>query len=166
MLSLTEKSRGRLALLPVLGVVFALSACGGGGSKSGAGTGGVAGASHSHGGGQQVVVTETEFKLQLSTTSLKAGPTTFVAMNKGHVAHSLEINGPGVSSMRIPGTIQPGSSKSFTVTLQQGSYDLFCPVDSHKHLGMDIQLQVGGGSTGGMGTSGGSSGSSGSGGGY
>lgn len=161
MFSPSGKTGSRLASLPVLGVVCALAACGGGGSKSG-----VAGATHSRSGGQQVVVTETEFTLQLSTMNLKAGPTTFVAMNKGHVAHSLEINGPSVSNVRIPGTISPGSSKQFSVTLQKGKYDLFCPVDSHKHLGMDIQLTVGGGSTGTQTSTGSTGMSGGSGGGY
>jgi uncharacterized cupredoxin-like copper-binding protein len=133
-------------------VVFALAACGGGSSRSGAGTGGVAGTT-AQVSGRQVVATETEYKISLSTTHLVPGRTTFVAMNKGHVSHSLEINGPGVSHQRIAGTVSPGSSKRLTVTLQKGSYEIYCPVDGHKNLGMDLHVTVGGastGSTGGM----------------
>jgi len=87
---------------------------------------------------------ETEYKIVLSQTTLSPGKTTFVAVNKGHTAHSLEVDGPGVSNQRIPGTIPPGSSKTLTVTLQKGSYEIFCPVDSHKQLGMVVHVTVGG----------------------
>jgi uncharacterized cupredoxin-like copper-binding protein len=70
-------------------------------------------------------------------------------MNKGHLSHSLEIDGPGVSDQRIPGTISPGSSKQLTVTLQKGTYEIYCPVDSHKSLGMLIHVTVGSGGAGG-----------------
>lgn len=147
---------------PLLVVVGALAACGGGGGTSGAGGGGVAGASTAlTGNGKQVMATETDFKIQLSGASLQPGSTTFVVVNKGKVAHSLEVNGPGVSDMRIPGTIAPGSSKRLTVTLQKGSYEIYCPVDGHKGLGMDLHVTVGGSANGSMSGSGTTSTSSG-----
>jgi uncharacterized cupredoxin-like copper-binding protein len=66
-----------------------------------------------------------------------------VAVNSGHAVHSLEVNGPGVDSRKTP-DLQPGQTADLTVTLQKGSYDVFCPVDSHKQLGMNLELQVGG----------------------
>ena len=39
--------------------------------------------------------------------------------------------------MRRPPTSTPGQSADLQVTLQDGSYDLFCPIDSHKSLGMN-----------------------------
>jgi uncharacterized cupredoxin-like copper-binding protein len=138
----------RRASLPAssLAVVLALTACGSGGSKSGASAGGVAGTTTALGGaaGAQVVATETDYKIQLSTMALKPGRTTFVALNKGHVAHSLEIDGPGVSNKRIGGTVSPGASKRLTVTLQKGKYEIYCPVPGHKQLGMDLHVTVGG----------------------
>jgi len=120
--------------------VAALAGCGGHGSKSGAG------------GSQatRVTATETEFKIQLSQQSFNPGTYTFVAVNNGTLAHSLEINGPGVSNRRIGGTIGPNQAKSLTVALQKGAYDVFCPVPGHKQQGMDLKINVGG-ATGGSG---------------
>jgi plastocyanin len=136
----------RLAPLPLLLVALTLSACGSGSSS---GSGGVAGTTSSVG-GRHVVVTETEYKLQLSTMHLQPGRTTFVAVNKGHVGHSLEIDGPGVEDERIAGTIMPGSSKRISVTLRKGSYELYCPIDAHKGLGMEVHVGVGGATTSGQ----------------
>jgi uncharacterized cupredoxin-like copper-binding protein len=140
---LSQTRRCALACVPVLAVVLALAACGGGRSTSTPAGGGVAGASKS-----MVTATETEWAIRLSQTHLAAGPTTFVAVNKGKVAHSLEIDGPGVANERIPGTIAPGSSMRLTVTLKKGSYDVFCPLPGHKQRGMDVHVTVGGGSSG------------------
>lgn len=138
-----EASRGLIAGAASLGAVLALAACGGGGSSSAMPSSGVKGATKTFTGGHRVTATETEYKIVLSQTSLSAGTYTFVAVNKGHIAHSLEIVGPGVSNKRIAGTIPPGSSKELTVTLKKGSYEVYCPVDSHKKLGMLTHLTVG-----------------------
>ena len=94
------------------------------------------------GGATQVTVGETEFKLALSTGSFSPGNYTFKAVNNGRIAHSLEITGPGVTNALTP-TLQPGQSADLHVTLQNGSYDLFCPIDSHKSLGMNDEITVG-----------------------
>jgi plastocyanin len=90
----------------------------------------------------RITATESEYKIVLSRTSLKPGTYNFVAVNKGKIAHSLAINGPGVAHKRIAGTIAPGASKTLTVTLRKGSYDVYCPVAGHKALGMDRKLTV------------------------
>ena len=138
------KSLRTVFLIPFSLVAFLPAACGGGGSGSAgpATTGGVAGATKSNGAMHRVTATETEYRIQLSQTSLQPGTYTFVAVNKGKLAHSLEIDGPGVSDRRISGTIPPGGTQSLTVTLEHGSYELYCPVDSHKKLGMDTTIGV------------------------
>ncbi len=93
-------------------------------------------------------MTEKEYRLALSRTQLAPGTYTFVALDKGKLAHSLEISGPGVKSRRIPGTIKPGSSGSLTVTLKNGAYTVWCPVPGHAALGMKTTLRVGSGGTG------------------
>jgi uncharacterized cupredoxin-like copper-binding protein len=93
------------------------------------------------GGATTVTVTENEFSLQLSQTSFTPGHYTLVAKNTGHVSHALAIAGPGVP-MTQTATIDPGGSANLTVTLQKGAYELWCPVDSHKSLGMDTHIQV------------------------
>lgn len=112
----------------------------------------------------KVTATESEFKIQLSRQSFSPGSYSFVAVNSGKLPHSLEINGPGLSNQRIGGTIAPGQSKTLTVTLQKGTYDVFCPVPGHKQQGMDVQMTVGGasgGSGGGMTTTSGGGGGNG-----
>jgi uncharacterized cupredoxin-like copper-binding protein len=130
----------RIALVSLGLLPAAVAACGGGGGGTPAKSG-VAGASV-----RAVTVRESEYKLQLSTTKLGAGTYRFTARNVGTIPHALEIDGPGVSDMRTPGTIAPGSSKTLTVTLKQGgSYEIYCPVPGHKAMGMDLHVKVGGG---------------------
>jgi uncharacterized cupredoxin-like copper-binding protein len=74
-------------------------------------------------------------------------------MNKGKVAHSLEVSGPGLKKRLIAGTLMPGSSRSVTVTLKAGSYALWCPQPGHAALGMKTAFKAGSATTGG--TSGG-----------
>ena len=42
-------------------------------------------------------------------------------------------------------TFAAGGSMDLTVTLKNGSYELFCSVPGHKQLGMDTHLTVGSG---------------------
>jgi plastocyanin len=94
-------------------------------------------------GTNRVSVTEREYKLTLSRTHLAAGKYTLVAVNKGKLAHSLEIAGPGIKGQRIAGTVKPGASGSLLVTLKAGSYSIWCPVPGHAALGMKTTLSVG-----------------------
>jgi plastocyanin len=97
----------------------------------------------------RVTVTETEYKITLSRTHIATGKTTFVVVNKGKLAHSLSIRGPGMTKRLIMGTIAPGSSHTAAVTLKSGTFTLWCPVDSHAKLGMKTTLKVGAGTSGG-----------------
>ncbi len=74
-------------------------------------------------------------------TTFKPGTYTFVVTNQGPSSHNLTINGPGVSDSATP-TFAPGT-KTLTVTLQNGTYDLFCSVPGHKALGMNTHITVG-----------------------
>jgi plastocyanin len=112
-----------------------------------------------------VTVNMTDFHLALSTTSFSPGRYTFNAVNKGGTAHSLTITGPGVNAT-LSSNVNPGASGSLTVALQAGSYELFCPVDGHKGLGMDTQITVGSGAGSSTGATSSTSTGSGSGGGY
>jgi len=134
----------RLALLA--GLVVLLAACGGksGGSKTAAAPSG--------GGGQTIQVKETEFKLTPAKIAIASpGSVTFDATNAGKIDHALEIEGNGVEQ-KI-GAISPGSSGKLTVTLsKKGTYELYCPIDSHRAMGMQATVVVGGSSAGGGGT--------------
>jgi uncharacterized cupredoxin-like copper-binding protein len=134
----------RLALLA--GLVLVLAACGGksGGSKTAAAPSG--------GGGQTIQVKETEFKLTPSSfTVAKPGKVTFEATNAGSVDHALEVEGNGVEEKTS--TISPGSGAKLTVDLSKnGTYEVYCPVDGHRAMGMEAKLVVGSASAGGGGT--------------
>jgi plastocyanin len=118
--------------------VAALAGCGSTSHKSSGGSSG----------GTKVTVTEREFRLTLSQQTFSPGTYTFMAVDKGQLSHSLQIDGPGVSK-RIAGTIDPGQSQNLSVTLQNGTYDIYCPVPGHKQDGMDARIKVGTGGSGG-----------------
>ncbi|MFF7974605.1 copper-binding protein [Streptomyces sp. NPDC007905] len=117
-----------------------LAACsnGGGGhanSSAGSGTGQTIS-------GTRVTVTETEYGLKLSRASFAPGTYTFVSDNAGRITHALSVDGPGVEDARTK-DIQHGQQATLTVTLKKGTYDLYCPIDGHKQLGMDQHIHVG-----------------------
>jgi uncharacterized cupredoxin-like copper-binding protein len=92
--------------------------------------------------GHQVTVRMTDFHLALSDQNLTPGTYTFAAINAGHDEHAIEIDGPGVSDLRTPGVVEPGQSSSLTVTLQPGTYDIYCPVGDHRAMGMEVHVTV------------------------
>ncbi|HET6793138.1 MAG TPA: hypothetical protein VFH45_01775 [Acidimicrobiales bacterium] len=88
-----------------------------------------------------VTATETEYHIALSRSSFAPGRYRFDAVNSGSATHNLVINGPGVSSSTD--FLSPGQRQSLTVTLQPGSYDIYCGVDGHRQLGMEVHITVG-----------------------
>jgi uncharacterized cupredoxin-like copper-binding protein len=132
----------RLALLAALALV--LAGCGGksGGSKTGAASGG----------GKTIQVKETEYKLTPSSfTVASPGTVTFEVTNAGQVDHALEVEGNGVEEETD--TISPGSSATLTVDLSKaGTYEVYCPIDGHREMGMEAKLTVSGASAGGGGS--------------
>ena len=87
-----------------------------------------------------VTATEVEYKITLSTNTFHPGAYVFKVVNNGTVSHGFVITGPGVNKSD---QIQPpGGSEAVSVTLQAGSYEIYCPVDSHKSLGMDDHITV------------------------
>jgi plastocyanin len=91
--------------------------------------------------GKATAVTESEFTITLPSKTLSAGTYTFKVTNKGKFAHNLTVDGAGVQDKATP-TLAPGSTGDLTVTLQKGSYEFYCSVDSHKDMGMDLTVQV------------------------
>jgi uncharacterized cupredoxin-like copper-binding protein len=89
-----------------------------------------------------VTAVETEFHIALSKKSFAPGKYTFVAENKGHITHALEITGPGLNAPKTK-NLSPGQSAKLTVTFKKGPYDIFCPIPGHKALGMNVNVVVG-----------------------
>jgi plastocyanin len=84
----------------------------------------------------------SEWQVELSQATVPAGKVTITVSNAGSIPHALEVEGPGVEQETVP--IQPGATATLTVTLQPGTYEVYCPVgeDSHKKLGMETHLKV------------------------
>ncbi len=125
-------------LLGAAAVVVTAAACGGGGGDGSSNPP----PSGSSGGGKTVAVTETEFKIALDKTTFAPGSYNFVVDDKGHTTHALTIKGPGLGE-KSSTTLSAGQSATLTVTLQKGTYELYCPVDGHKQQGMDTHITVG-----------------------
>jgi plastocyanin len=158
-----------VALIALTGaVVLGATACG---SKSGGGsststTNTPAAGSSSQAMGTPINVSLKDYSITVASSgSLAPGVYTFHVTNKGPSSHNLTVNGPGVSNMGTP-TFSPGGSEDLTVTLKNGTYQLYCSVPGHRQLGLNTTLTVGtgggssGGGTSGGGSSGGNSGGS------
>jgi plastocyanin len=84
----------------------------------------------------------SEWKVELSDRSVAAGSITFTVDNVGSIPHAFEVEGHGIEQETA--VIQPGASATLTLTLEPGTYEVYCPVgaDSHKKLGMETDLKV------------------------
>jgi plastocyanin len=149
---------GRNVVGAVMGTVAAtavLTACSSGGSgdsssaaidsTSSSPSSPAGGASSSAGAGsapRTVTVSATEFKLSLPTTTFSPGTYTFRMSDDGQATHAIEIQGPGVDGQKSD-TAGPGGTASLTVTLQKGTYTMWCPVANHRAVGMQTTLTVG-----------------------
>ena len=146
-LNLTTRGPAAFAALTSIGLL--LAGCGGSGSSTTAAatsstppaTSMTSTSAAMSGSGMTVTVGETEYKLSLSTSTFAPGAWTFKVVNKGTITHAFEIDGPGVED-RKSGPIDPGASTNMAVTLQKGTYQLYCPVDGHKGLGMQTSITV------------------------
>ena len=131
----------------ITGVALSVAACSGGGTASAPSSGGASATASSPPSSQpasnQVTVQMTDFHLALSQQNFTPGTYTFVAVNSGQAVHAIEVDGPGVSDQQTD-DVQPGQTARLTVTLQPGSYEMYCPVDGHRTKGMDTHFTVGG----------------------
>jgi plastocyanin len=97
-------------------------------------------------GGQTVDVTATDFHFGPPALTAEAGTVTFKLTNNGQTSHALTIEGNGIEE--TSSTIGAGASTELTVELAEGEYEIYCPVDGHKAMGMVGTLTVGAGSGG------------------
>jgi len=137
----------RLVFAAAVFALLSFAGCGGGdGTSDSAGTTG------GGGGGQAIDVAASDFMFAPADLQADPGELTINLTNDGQSAHALEIDGNGVEEETD--TIEPGDSTSLTVTLEEGTYEISCPVDGHKGLGMVGTITVGAGGGGGAGATG------------
>ena len=101
------------------------------------------------GGGQTIEVSATDFEFDPPEISADPGEITFVLTNDGENPHALDIEGEGVEESSE--TINAGDTTELTVELEEGTYEIYCPVGDHKDRGMVGTLTVGSGGAGGGG---------------
>jgi uncharacterized cupredoxin-like copper-binding protein len=89
---------------------------------------------------QSVVAKETEFKIALPKVAVHAGRVSFDVQNDGKIPHDLVVEGNGIDE-KTP-LLDAGQSKTLSVDLKPGTYDLYCSVPGHKEAGMDVKLTV------------------------
>lgn len=99
-------------------------------------------AAHAASRATRVTVTEREYKIGLAKHTFKAGKVTFVVHNRGKLAHTFDVSGPGVAKKKISGTIAPGQTRSLTMQLHGGTYKLWCSI--HVAQGMKTTIKVSG----------------------
>lgn len=88
-----------------------------------------------------VAVVEKDFSVQFSDMNFTPGTHTFRVQNQGPSPHDLRIKGPGVADGSS--IINNGGTGEFTVTLQPGTYEVWCSVDGHRAKGMETTITVG-----------------------
>lgn len=99
--------------------------------------------------GQTIEIVGTDFALDPSAVTLEEpGTYTFRFVNDGETEHALEVEGKGVEEETD--VIPPGETAQMTVEITEpGEYEMYCPVDGHKDLGMDGSVTLGGAAGGG-----------------
>ncbi len=90
--------------------------------------------------GQTVNVTLTEFRIEMPS-SVPAGPVSFVVTNQGAVEHNFEVEGEGLEE-EFDENLKPGETKTLTLDLAPGTYEVYCPVGNHEDQGMMTELAV------------------------
>jgi uncharacterized cupredoxin-like copper-binding protein len=93
-----------------------------------------------------VTAVETDFHIALSKKTFSPGTYIFVVKNKGQTTHALAITGPGLKNATT-GDFSPGKSARLKVIFKKGKYDIYCPVPGHKALGMNMNINVGSGTS-------------------
>ena len=142
-----------LSLILLVGAIaIPVAGCGGddddsGGSSdtSSSGAGGNTNTTAKSGpGGRQVISISADpsgaLKFNKSSLSAKAGKVTIVMANPSDLPHAIEVEGNGVE---IKGqTVNKGGTSKASGDLKAGTYEFYCPVDSHKQAGMKGTLTV------------------------
>lgn len=136
-------ARQRLTVLLATGALFAIPLAGCGDDDEGdTEAAAEATSTAAAAGGETVDISETDFALDPSDPTVKAGTVTFDVTNDGQTTHNLEVEGPN-GEEELEQDLAPGESGQLTVDLSEpGTYEMYCPVDDHKGMGMEGEITV------------------------
>lgn len=128
---------------PLIAGSLLLAACGGGDEQTAGGAAPPPAPAATGAEGTQVTASLTDFAIQLSSSEFAPGVYTFVTRQAGSAPHALSIDGPGVDTFSTKVIAPGGSDETLAATLQAGTYELWCPVGSHREQGMETTITVG-----------------------
>ncbi len=131
--SLDAVLRHLLGALLIVAMAGLLAACGGDDATTDDATPGAAVDAAS------VDVTAVDFAFSASATDVPAGDITFTLLNSGGMGHDLVLEGVDRAATAV---VDPTGTDSFTVTLEPGTYTLYCSVGNHRSLGMELEITV------------------------
>lgn len=90
-----------------------------------------------------IKVQEKEYSIELPALKTFApGSSTFEVTNVGQIPHNLVIEGGKIAGRVTTPTIAPGEMLQLRVSLEAGTYTLYCSIDGHRKLGMLAKLTV------------------------
>lgn len=128
--------RTLLTALAIAPVALGLTACGGGDEAGGDGP------AVTFQKGEVVKIKGFEYRFEPSNVEVRGGgPTKIEFANAGSLAHNVRIFGGGEDIGGSP-TFQGGETRTSTVDLKPGEYELICTVGNHADLGMKGELTV------------------------
>ncbi len=110
----------------IVALAMFLAACAGSERSTVDSAGGEVGASAVQG---TFVIGLAEWKVDSPMDTLPAGRYTFRVENSGTDKHGLEIEGNGREWET--GDLEPGNASEITVDLEPGTYELYCPRETH-----------------------------------
>ena len=126
-------------LAVLLAVLAVLIAAGCGGDENGGGDA----APEAEATEQTIQVSASEFAFDPPDLTADTGELTIELTNDGEFPHAIEIEGNGVEESSDE--VNAGESTSLTVSLEEGTYRVYCPVGDHEGRGMVGTLTVGSG---------------------
>jgi uncharacterized cupredoxin-like copper-binding protein len=90
--------------------------------------------------GTIVDVELVSFDIRMAAT-LPAGHTEFRIKNDADTEHGFVLEGQDLQQ-KLDSPLQPGQSATLEVDLKPGQYSIYCPVDNHRGMGMQLALTV------------------------
>lgn len=130
-----SRRNARLSAMGVLAAVASLAASGSAPASSADRRAVAASAS-------RLQVTQVEYRLELSSAVVKAGPVNLEAIDRGRDPHDLRLQAQGSGGELAVPQLTPGKAWNGLVRLKPGTYRLWCSLPEHARLGMHTTLRV------------------------
>lgn len=94
-------------------------------------------------GARAVLVKLQSWTLGFDSAEVAAGEVTFRIENVGTAPHGFAIRGEGVDRV-LADIVLPKGVRTEAISLEAGSYTLYCPIEGHAENGMTATLSVAG----------------------